>query len=459
MTIKKINILTVTAAIMMAPCLVSCKKFLDKKPDSSLALPETLVDLQAILDKDNSMINQTPAFGEASADDHFILDNDFNFGTIGQNAYKWMLYDYNGGEYQYASFPVYSANVCLDAIKTIPVTGDNRIAWNNVKGSALFYRAYYFLWFTWQYGKAYDSASSATDLGIILRLSSDATIRSVRSSVKESYERVINDTKEAAALLPDIPLHVVRPSKAAAYGLLARVYLSMRKYDSAFKYADLCLSIKHDLMDFNTIQHLALLPFQQYNKEVIFHSTRGGDQSSGGVGITRGKIDTNLLAMYDTNDLRRSAYFYPVGNYDRFKGSYAQDQTGFFVFFTGIATDEMYLTRAECYARAGDTASALGDLNTLIRSRWKNTVIPYPRITAIDSADALGKILIERRKELVMRCLRWIDIKRLNKENANIKLKRIVNGLTFELLPNANYYALPLPTDLINITGIPQNPR
>jgi hypothetical protein len=50
-----------------------------------------------------------------------------------------------------------------------------------------------------------------------------------------------------------------------------------------------------------------------------------------------------------------------------------------------------------------------------------------------------------------------MDIKRLNKENANIVLVRKIEGQAYTLQPNANYYALPLPADVIKASGIPQN--
>jgi len=80
-------------------------------------------------------------------------------------------------------------------------------------------------------------------------MGSDFNILSTRASVQDCYDRVIEDAKQGAAFLENSPVHVMRPSKAAAYGLLARAYLSMRRYDSAYRYADLCLQLKSSLMD------------------------------------------------------------------------------------------------------------------------------------------------------------------------------------------------------------------
>jgi starch-binding outer membrane protein, SusD/RagB family len=56
-----------------------------------------------------------------------------------------------------------------------------------------------------------------------------------------------------------------------------------------------------------------------------------------------------------------------------------------------------------------------------------------------------------------MRGLRWIDIKRLNKEGAGIVLKRLIGDKTYTLQPNDPRYALPLPADIILNTGMQQN--
>jgi len=128
--------------------------------------------------------------------------------------------------------------------------------------------------------------------------------------------------------------------------------------------------------------------------------------------------------------------------------------------FEGLANGEMYLVKAEAEARAGNTAKAMDDLNTLMQNRMVNTTgQPFVPLTASSAPDALQKVLTERRKELIFRDRRWMDIKRLNLENANIILTRTVSGQTYTLMPNANRYAIPLPDMVIKISGMPQNPE
>lgn len=435
---------------------LSCKKYLELKPDNKLAVPASVSDLQAILDYTNDMnLQTTPGFGSSSTVDYFLSEADYNgYPVATQKVYYWQRGEYNfPDDWSKAYHAIFNANYCLEQINKIKVS-DTTSAWNNVKGSAFFYRSFYFLRLLWDYAKAFDSSSFNKDLGIVLRLGSDFNVPSVRASVKECYDRVIADAKSSLDYLPDYPLQVLRPSKGASYGLLANAYLSMRMYDSAFRYSGLYLQLNNELIDYNGDPDINSdiandVPFKRFNRETIFYTTMNSDLLNNS---WIAKIDTTLYSLYDSNDLRKTAFFMPVDNYFKFKCIYTGD---IYYYFTGIATDEMYLVRAECEARKGLVASAMDHLNTLLIKRWKTgTFIP---VTADNANEALQIILTERRKELINRGLRWMDIKRLNKENANIVLERKIEGQTFTLQPNANYYALPLPADVIKASAIPQN--
>src|SRR5690606_32083569 len=123
---------------------------------------------------------------------------------------------------------------------------------------------------------------------------------------------------------------------------------------------------------------------------VIFHST----QNLFGI-RTDAYVNADLYASYDDNDLRKIVFVNNDWGVPIFKGWY----TGSSRLFSGIATDEVYLTRAECYARLGDKQKALADLNTLLEKRWvTGTFTPLAANTA---EEALQMILTERRKELL----------------------------------------------------------
>jgi hypothetical protein len=169
-------------------------------------------------------------------------------------------------------------------------------------------------------------------------------------------------------------------------------------------------------------------------------------------------VDSTLYNLYDANDLRKNR-FYKVASNGRkyFTGTYIGSLS---YLFSGLATNELYLIRAESYARQGNIANAMNDLNTLIQKRWNNAV-SYPVITATDANDALRKILVERRKELPFtESIRWDDLRRLNKDPQFAKtLTRNLNGTIYTLPPNDNKYVYPIPPDEIKISGFQQNPR
>lgn len=454
MEIKKIkNAIFIAMAITSLP-VMSCSKVLNEKSDQSLVVPQSVADYQATLDNTTTMNNKSASWDELAADNFYLPASSFNSQSLlSQDAYLWIPFVYNGPYNDWANLynVVYLCNLALEGTGKIQQTDANRDSWNNVKGAALFYRAQSFLQATVIFCKAYDSATAVSDYGVALRLSSDFNLPSTRANMKDTYKQIINDLKTAIPLLPVTPVTVYRPSKPAAYALLARVYLSMRDYPDAGKYADSCLQLKNDLMDYNTLTLSSLTPFKQLNKEVIFQRIVSS-YSLAAIAPTSNRVDTLLYQSYDDKDLRKQAFFYPLAPGDIFKGTYNGNISS---IFTGIATDEVYLMRAECYARENQTEKAMDDLNTLLKTRWKAGA--YVPSTAGSSLDALNIILRERRKELIFRCLRWMDIKRLNKEGGNISLTRVINGKVYTLPPNDNRFALPLPQDIINLSGMPQN--
>jgi len=445
----------------------SCAKYLDKKQSNASVIPSTLGDLQALLDDANPVMNfaVTPSYGEASADDYFLRPASYaTLGSWQQSAYKWEVFAYNyPNDWSYNYSPIYNSNFCLDMIQKIERGAGNSREWDNVYGSALFYRSYFFLQLVWVFSPAYDAATAGTDKGIVLRLGSDFNVPSKRATVQETYDRIITDTKESASYLPNLPAHTFRPSRAAAYGLLARAYLSMRLYDSAYKYADLSLKIWDELMDFNGgagVGNLtANFPFAQFNKETLFYT----EMNNAGTGLiiadSRSGIDTALVFSYDAQDLRRRAYYSFANGFYTFKASYTQGTKK----FSGITTAEMYLIRAESAARlAAGTSnnssmlqSANADLNQLLIHRYEKG--KFEPIELSEPRQLLDTILAHRRRELVFRGLRFIDIKRLNKEGRGIVQRRKIDGKDYVLQPNSKYYALPLPNDITLKIGIEQN--
>ena len=433
-----------------------CKKYLDAKPDQSLVIPSTLTDVQALLDNTYLMNIQAPTAGEASADNYYLTNDSYHalYSLAYQNMYLWgdeINYDLFPGDWEIGYDQVYTANVVLETLASVERTPANAVAWDNVKGSALYFRSNAFLKAVYTWAPPYDSATAGTDMGVPLRLHSDFNVVSVRASVADCYRQVLSDLKVVVPLLPVTALNGMRPSRPGVYALIARAYLSMQDYTHAGMYADSCLLLNPGLMDYNTLDSNDNYPFPRFNPETLI--THGGYNAN--LDEYTAKVDTTLLSTYAPNDLRKTLFFRPNGDGSfAFRGTYY----GGYGLFTGLATDEVYLTRAECSAREGRAEAALADFVTLLKNRYKTGTYQPPLVA--DSDSLLTLILAERRKELPFRDLRWMDLKRLNREARYAKtLTRVVDGQTYTLPPNDPRYALPLPRSVIELTGMQQNPR
>jgi starch-binding outer membrane protein, SusD/RagB family len=453
--------------ILSFPVILSgCQKFLDQKPEKNDVIPTTLDELQRLLDNNDVMNSiSSAALSEMVSDNYYITtavwQSQRSSSNISNQAeasnYIW---ESNGVPLNrtwndpYLG-PIYYSNIVIDQLSIIKGKTGEEGKLANIKGSALFYRSYHFHQLAQLYCKPF-STENANQLGIVLRLTSNVGEESRRATVQETYDQIVNDLSTAADLLPETALFPTQPSKLAAYAALARVYLSMRNYPKAGEFANKALQIKSNLINYNTLTPVGSTPITYYNEEVIFHSF-----CANGIilGRTRARIDSSLYNSYATDDLRKKVFFSAntgpnAGSYS-FRGSYfgvTVDRV-----FDGLTTDELYLIRAESSARAGNTSAAMDDLNALMIMRWKDG--SFSPLIAGDASEALLMVLTERRKELVYRGIRWSDIRRLNLESNNITLKRVVDGITYELPPNDLRTVMLIPWDEINRSGIAQNPR
>ena len=451
------TLLSFILAIMITFFMSSCKKFLDEKSNKNYVIPATLKDLQALLD-DYAFINyRLPFGGEVSADNYFLSDEALTSLTdeTQRNMYLWLgerNYPLETNDWSFCYKVIYIANTVLETIEKINRTNDNSFLFDDIKGQALFLRALYYHNAALVWCAAYSGQTAETSLGLPLRLNTNFNEKSVRSTLEETYNLIIGDLNEAVKRLPVTPVHVMRPSKPAAFALLSRVHLSMGEYVNAKNNADSTLSYSATLLDYNSsdVNPSATNPFRLFNPEVMYHARMQFPSILAG---SRAKIDTLLYRSYDNNDMRKNAFFRinADGSF-RFKGSYDPGN-----FFAGLATDEVYLTRAECNIRLNNLAGGLADLNTLLKNRYQTGL--FTPITTSNTTDALDIVLSERRKELLMRGIRWMDLKRLNIENANITISRNYNLNHYTLSPNDLRYALLIPEDVIQLSGMQQNPR
>lgn len=436
-------------AIEMASC---SGDYLDVKPRSNLTVPTTLEDFQQLLDNGPIMHGSTEIL-EILADDYRFEPDYWQdlglYDVVVKNSHIWAPDIYGTVESYYYAWDqpyqqVFYANVVLDGLEKLEETDGNSTDYQHIKGSAYFIRAYALYNLAQLYAPAFDEATADTDLGLPLPLSSDVNEETTRKSVRETYGRILADLGEAERLLQS-PVDYGRPSRVAARSLMARVYLSMGRYEEAGRYADESLS------EYGTLPDYGQSAARDYREAVylgmLFPGVYVGNYAEGTL------IDEALYGSYGAGDLRKTSFFRMNGANRPIKN----DNFGLVLYcFSGLDTDEQYLIRAECFARAGNVQLAMDDLNHLLRQMHDNT---FSDITEATGEEALEIILRERRKQLIFRGLRWSDLKRLNREGANITLRRTLGDQVYTLEPGSPRWLFPIPPNEISTSGVQQNPR
>ncbi|SEM76682.1 SusD family protein [bacterium A37T11] len=446
--------------LILCGCLVSCNSYLDAVPDRSLAILTTLEQYEQLINGD--LYAQAPALQELGIDDYYVPFSVWQSKDIRlQNAYIWKadIYDGNSGsgvtqDWNAPYGKIYYCNVVLEGLESLSGSHESA-AFREVKGHALFFRAYQHYLLQEVYGQPYRPATANMDLGIPLKYTSLPTERIFRSTVAKTFASIILDSEKALEMLPEDyqAVNKVRASKAAVCAFLSRVYLTMQNYQQSLAYADQCLSYYVQLLDYNQLYPDYRFGYPD-NQEVVFSVNASG---TSGVFLNTGIfVDSLLYPLYADHDLRKQVFFLQdaTTGLPHFKSMYSGDSNP----FAGLALDEVYLNRAECRARLGDEDGALADLNELLIHRYETGY--YFPLTRESAGNTLQAVLKERRKEMVVRCTRWTDLRRLNQDPAlATTLRRSLNGTDYELLPNSPRYTYPIPPKEAAISQLPQNQR
>lgn len=456
---NKLNIVLIAMLALIGMSMTACKKdFLDAKPSRSMVVPSSLADFQGMLDDATILNSSGLGLAEMMVDDIYAPNTVYlSVSPAEQGFYIWEddpefpKYDWIRGYEK-----IFKVNVVLDQVKEFTPSNDQEVAWqNSIQGTALFYRSQSYLELLQLFSLPYKRSTAATDMGVILVLKGDVQFRAPRSSVEDSYQQVVKDLKQAIRLLPEEVQYKTRPNKAAAYGMLARCFLFMEDYAQAYMYADSALLQYDVLLDYNTLQkpNPNSNPFARFHDEVIYSSELVSNALYSG--SRGGFVDTLLYASYEPDDLRKELFFFVQNGLAQLTGTYA----GQVRLLSGIATDELFLIRAEAHARLGRIGEAMDDLNRLLITRWKTGT--YVSFAASNETEALRIILTERRKQLLKRGIRWSDIRRLNQDSRfSITLERRLNGETYTLPPGDLRFAVLLPnSELFYNPLVQQNPR
>jgi hypothetical protein len=423
----------------LAFLLGACDGFLDEKPSKTIDTPDTLEALDALLNNSGSL-NTYPTLplmlaGDFISDDAGIRamppwERDLHLWKSNPFQIDDLIFDFRNCYNQ-----IQNANVVMEHLQKIESDDSKK---DELIGAALFYRAHAYFNLSSLFQEGPNLEGKGFGYKIPIRSTTSMVTKAGFADLGTIRQMIREDLEEAIRLLPEQVHYPFRPNKKAAKALKARVYLSWEEYETSMAVAGELVQEGLALMDYKEIDGTISYPFEVFNQEVLWQSRIGGYDFM--YSHNSFQASPELLNLYQEGDLRRTLYFIDRSSgFVNFRGSYE----GTITLFGGIASDEIYLTYAECLARSGKVDESADVLNKLLSNRHLEGFQP---LVFGDELEALEEILKERRKELVFRGLRWIDLRRLNKDDRfKTTLRRGYDGNVYELAPDSEKYVLPIP--------------
>ena len=532
MKYNNITLAVIAASSLFAASCSKVDDFLNEDPSKATARPvETVEQLDAVLASyafypvnyfeempdmlyasDDFRIDPTVQLVKNRGYNNFVL----NYGlwnsenTVGDRYSTW------NSEYK----KVYYANLCLDNVDKVSGSEEAKAV---VRADAHFMRAYSFFQIALAHTLYYDG-KNGDELGISLKSSINFEEPIKRSSLAETWDFIDKDLQEALKctkpfVTSEQPVRNWRASTVGVRSFAARYYLYRNDMANAKKYAQMVLEEYSEMKNLNNPKDMAfgsssswkyflqdngkldsvLVRYPNTRQQLVTYFEMEPNMNAllGWKGLTYAKaimeptsatlLSEDLINTYKTdvpggvltNDLRYN--FFVIQGYGltvSTEGSASRNQPvskkslyPSYVNFlgdllSGTTTAEMYLILAECAAREGLAQKAMEYVNIVRKNRIASAA--YTDLTATDAADALKKVLQERRREMPF-SIRWYDMKRLNAydpANSVTVTRKFypytstsvnINDelITYTLEPCSRHYAIPISsTEIANSKNI-----
>jgi hypothetical protein len=457
--------------------LGSCSEFLVQEPNEQRSVNEQFSNKELSLQAINGMYRSLESFisgkqfiyadllgGNLSfspAENDRVLEippaagitNSFNFNDEAEDS------DF-GTVYETAYELINESNIIIERLEDAEFfTEEER---KQIVAEALAVRTISHFILTQFYSQNFNYSPDGSHLGIVYndRVLISGVDYPSRLSLAESYDRMKTDLEKALSFFSKTSILDKGPdysymNQTTTRALYARIALHMNDWETALEYSDLVInSSGKSLMDSSQLVaewEKPLLPVSEIILEFTapVESTDGNVTSSVGPSYYNYIDDKNyrdyvasqdLMDSYDSTDIRKNLFMeilIPtsingiITDEPYFFTKKFQDDPG----TSYIRLSEMYLIRAEAYARIGGNDNlALDDLNR-IRTR-----AGLEEIT--ETTDILEEIFLERRRELAFEGHLFFDIARFKKD----VIRNNCIGTTCNLSYPSDYFILPIPT-------------
>jgi starch-binding outer membrane protein, SusD/RagB family len=447
----KICVLSIVCLIII--CCQSCKKFIDIPPPTNQLVTVSTFNndasaTSAVIGIYTKMFSNDESFN-ISVSNGLLADElvpHVTTGTYFQYYTNTMtnsatVYGRWSTPYSY----IYQANAVIGALQQY--SGTSPAVKRQLLGEAYFIRAFWHFYLTDQYGA----------VPVALTTNYTVTDQLSRTPRVQVLQQVIADLNMAKGLLGDNYVDAsdttttndrVRPTKAVAEALLARVYLYLgdysnndaNDYQNALSAASsvinnssyaLCPNLSGTNSVFLTNSTEAI--WQLYTPLPSKYDTYDGNAyillaaPSVSAPIRNNVISSQLLNAFEPGDQRKANWIGSLtikGTTYYFPNKYKENTYTGQEYTMVLRLAEQYLIRAEANAELGNTSQALTDLN-VIRSR---AGLPAYAGTQ-DKASLLTAILHEREVELFTEWgHRWFDLARASANpNSTVNINTVMS--------------------------------
>lgn len=359
---------------------------------------------------------------------------------------------------------------CNVVLQKVPDMKINEALKNRIVGEAHFLRGLYYFILVRYFG----------DVPLITKPQAPGDdLRPARSPKDQVYEQIMDDFSKAKALLPDKSMYSAsdkgRASKGAASGMLAKVYLTLGKWNEVVTLTKEVEGMGYDLngnygdnfnpLTENSIESLFEIQyvsnagedFWSNENQASWLSTFTGPRNSGMVagGWGWNQPTKEFVDSYEKGDLRKDVTVFYKGcpKFDGVDYDPAYSITGYnlrkFVVTKSVADtydnsplnfpvlrfSDVLLMQAEALNNLNRTSEAETPLNK-VRMR-----AGLPAVTGVSQAEFKEKVLHERRMELAFEGQRWFDLIRVDNGQWGLDFLHSVGRLN----ASAKHLLFPIP--------------
>lgn len=375
---------------------------------------------------------------------------------------------------------IYSSSLIINKI----ADGESDVL-DQLKGENLYLRAMAHFNLVRLFGRPY-AQNKGGNPGIPVVLGTEENLYPARNTVKEVYDSVIADLLKAGSLIKEAK-NANFASKEVVDALLSRIYLYMEDNENAILYANKVINSKRYQLASTEMYKKSPTLVPESNPETIFNfrHTLADNKDKNAVGSLYYNDPETLstgwgeyytsVALWDLlnenpQDARLSFVtpLYIDGKL-QYRGTSPQYFINKFNWQEGIANlaspvylrlAEMYLNRAEAYAKTGQNQLAIDDVN-LIRTRAGLSGAALYTVGGLKGRGSVFNVVLEeRRLELAYEGHRSGDLFR-----NNLPLVRAYPGMHgtdnfhFSVEPNAPRVVYYIPEREVNINhNLIQNP-